>query len=114
MPPQRRSTYSSLTLTPSLNTTAMITQQVAGILIIYKANWNNASEQNGDGIATHKNTRDLPKTSTYEEFINHKPKSFHGNEGVIGLGLWTKIWNQYSLSVPMQKIVMLSLKHAPL
>ena len=72
---------------PPMSFEEMISQQVDEVLANYEVIRNNASWYNGGGGGGGSNgePRNGPFLCSYKDFQNCKPKSFHGNEGVVGL-----------------------------
>ena len=93
MPPRKSTRQNPIptpTAAPPMDSTAiesMIAQRVADALANYEANRHNGTGH-GTASSSHGNDHANPRVCTYKDFQNCKPRSFHGNEGAIGLTRW--------------------------
>ena len=63
---------------------ALVAQCVADVIANLETNMNIGSGGNG-GESSQGDNRGPTRVCSYKDFMNCKPKSFHGHEGVVGL-----------------------------
>lgn len=72
----------------------LIAQRVTNALVNYQTIWNTTSGEhqgggtNGQGSSYHGGNVGPTRACTYKDFMSYTPKSFYGNEGVIGIARW--------------------------
>lgn len=67
---------------------AMVEQQIVDALAALKTNRHTNSGIRAGGESSQGNNQGAPRACMQKDFINCKPKTFDGNEGVVGITRW--------------------------